>query len=198
MDKAVLLLKTAAALALLAMYVKWRRRLLTPDQAISEINQLSAWVNNNKGRVLRYTRVAEVVVGLFFVLFGYYIGKDHYHLIRHGVRTSGMIVGYKQESLPDRGGTRWDTAFMPIVKFQARGREVEFKDWMGSGAAVSWKIPVTVLYDPENPSMAMIDRPVWNWIPWAPTFAVGLFLFLAGINGLFIFPDATQPTPRAG
>jgi hypothetical protein len=31
----------------------------------------------------------------------------------------------------------------------------------------------------------MIDRPVWNWIPWAPTFAVGLFLALVGLKGFF-------------
>ena len=42
-----------------------------------------------------------------------------------------------------------------------------------------------VLYDPANPAVAMIDRPVWNWIPRAPTFAVGLFMVLAAINGFF-------------
>jgi hypothetical protein len=31
----------------------------------------------------------------------------------------------------------------------------------------------------------MIDRPVWNWIPWAPTFAVGFLLLLSAINGFF-------------
>jgi len=40
-----------------------------------------------------------------------------------------------------------------------------------------------VLYDPEKPSLAMIDRPVWNWIPWAPTLGVGLFLVFVGIRG---------------
>jgi hypothetical protein len=189
MDSMVLLLKIAAALAILAMYVKWRRRLITSEQAVSGINQLATWMGNNKTKVLRYARVAEVLVGLFLVLFGCYIGKDHFHLIREGARTPGTIVGYKQESFPDRGNTHWDTAFMPIVKFQARGRDVEFKDWMGSHAAVSWKIPVTVLYDPADPSVAMIDRPVWNWIPWAPTFAVGLFLVLVGIKGLSASAD---------
>jgi len=190
MDKMVLLLKAVAALAIIAMYFRWRHRLLTSEQALSGISQLATWMGNNKARVLRYTRVAEVLVGLFFVCFGYFIGKDHYRLIRQGVRTPGTIVGYKQESFPDRGNTRWDTAFMPIVKFQTRGRDVEFKDWMGTNAAVGWKTPVTVLYDPDNPSVAMIDRPVWNWIPWAPTFALGLFLILVGIKGLFVSPEA--------
>jgi hypothetical protein len=41
---------------------------------------------------------------------------------------------------------------------------------------------VIVLYDPANPSLAMIDRPVWNWLPWAPIFALGLFLVLVAIK----------------
>ena len=58
---------------------------------------------------------------------------------------------------------------------------IQFKDWMGTNAAVL-NVRVTVLYDPANPSSAMIDRPVWNWIPWAPAFAVGLFLMLVAIK----------------
>lgn len=156
---------------------------------IIRITQLATWMVGNKAKVLHYTRVAQVVVGLFFVLFGYYIGRDHFHLIQEGVRTQGTIVGYKQESFPDGGRVGWDSASMPVVKFRAGERDVQFKDWMGSHAAVSWKTPVTVLYDPADPAVAMIDRPVWNWIPWAPTFAVGLFLFLVGIKALFDSSD---------
>jgi hypothetical protein len=146
-------------------------------------DQLAAWAVNNRAKILRYAYIPQALVGLFFLIFGYYIGKEHFHLIRQGVRTQGTIVGYKQESMPDGGGTRWDSAFMPVVKFQAGDQVVQFKDWMGSHAAVSWKTPVMVLYDPVNPSVAMIDRPVWNWIPWAPTFGVGLFLVLVAIKG---------------
>jgi hypothetical protein len=46
---------------------------------------------------------------------------------------------------------------------------------------------VTVLYDPANPTLAMIDRPVYNWIPWGPTFAVGLFLVIVAIKGALRF-----------
>ena len=42
---------------------------------------------------------------------------------------------------------------------------------------------VTVLYDPAHPSDAMIDRPIWNWLPWAPIGAVGLFLILVAMRG---------------
>jgi hypothetical protein len=185
MDKMFILLKVAAALAIVAVYFKWRHRLVSSEQAVSGINQLSQWMLSNKEKVLRYTRFVQAAAGLFVLLFGSYIGKEHFHLIRQGVRTQGTIVGYKQESFPDRGGTRWDTASMPIVKFQAGDHVVQFKDWMASKAPLL-NVPVVVLYDPANPSMAMIDRPVWNWIPWAPAAAVGLFLVLVAIKGFLL------------
>jgi len=46
--------------------------------------------------------------------------------------------------------------FMPIVKFQVGQQYVEFKDWMGTSVALT-NVRVTVLYDPEKPSLAMID-----------------------------------------
>ena len=125
-------------------------------------------------------------MGVFFLLFGAYIGKDHFHLIRDGVRAPGTIVAYKQISMPDGGRSHWETAFMPIVKFQAGDRTVQFRDWMGTNAAVL-NVRVTVLYDPANPPLAMIDRPVYNWIPWGPTFAIGLFLVLVAIKGALRF-----------
>ena len=68
---------------------------------------------------------------------------------------------------------------MPIVRFEADGRVVEFRDWVGTNAAVL-NVRVTVLYDAAKPSSAMIDRPVMNWMPWGPMMAVGIFLLLAG------------------
>lgn len=187
MDKTFVVLKVAAALAILAIYLKFRYRLVSSEQLGSGINKLATWTGSNKAKVLRYTHVVQAVVGLFLLLFGYYIGKQHFRLIRGGVRTQGTIVGYQQESMPDGGGTRWDTASMPIVKFQAGNRVVQFKDWMGSKAPVM-NVRVVVLYDLANPSVAMIDRPVWNWIPWAPTMGMGLFLVFVSIKGLLGSP----------
>jgi hypothetical protein len=184
MDRTFVVLKAAAALGILAIYLRWRYRLASSEQLISGINQLSEWMGSNRARVLRYTRAAQAVAGLLLLLFGYYIGKEHFHLIREGIRTQGTIVDYQQESLPNGGGVRWDFASMPIIKFQAGDRIVQFKDWMGSKAELR-NVQIMVLYDPVDPSVAMIDRPVWNWIPWAPTFGVGLFLVLVAIKGWF-------------
>jgi uncharacterized protein DUF3592 len=208
MDKTFLVLKVAAALAILAIYLKWRSRLVSSQQLVSAINQLAGRMVSNKARVFRYTRVAQAVTGLFLLALGYYIGREHFHLITQGIRTQGTIVSYKQEYFAGnylRASSSGSTAFMPIVKYQAGERVVQFKDWMGTNAAVL-NVRVTVLYDPANPSVAMIDRPMWNWIPWAPTFAMGLFLVLVAINGWpasasRLLPPQDTPasgTPRVG
>ena len=153
-----------------------------PDPLILRLNQWVSWSVANQARVLRYAFIPQAIVGLFLLLLGAHMGRDHFHLIRQGVRAPGTIVAYKQVSMSDGGGTHWETASMPIVKFQAADRAVQFRDWMGTDAEVL-NVRVIVLYDPANPALAMIDRPVYNWIPWAPTFAVGLFLVLVAIKG---------------
>jgi hypothetical protein len=180
----ILTVKIGILVGLLILYLRWRKRFSSSEQVLDGIKGFAAWAENNKEKVLRYTRIAEVAVGLFLLCLGYFIGRDHFHLIRDGMRTSGTIVGYKQEYFAGSDGrpSSGSTAFMPIVKFQAGGQEVQFKDWMGTNAAVL-NVRVTVLYDPEKPRLAMINRPVWNWIPWAPTFGVGLFLFFVGVRG---------------
>ena len=116
---------------------------------------------------------------------GYFMGHAHFHLIRQGARAPGRIVGFKQENFRRSSESFSTTGYMPIVEFHTNDRFVQFQDWLGAGIAGSKNVPVIVLYDPANPSVAMIDRPVWNWIPWAPTFAVGLLLVLSAINGFF-------------
>ena len=148
----------------------------------SSINNLYAWMTAKKSRIKLYFCILQAFAGVVLLLLGYVMGREHFRLIQHGERTQGTIIGYKQVSMPDRNGTNWDTATMPVVNFQAGGRTVQFRDWMDSGERLA-NVPVTVLYDPANPASAMIDRPVWNWIPWGPIFAVGVFLALVAIKG---------------
>ncbi len=180
----ILAVKIGIFAGILFLYLRWRKRFASSEQVLSEIQGFAGWAQNNKEKMLRYTRIAEAVVGMFLLCLGYFMGKDHFHLIRDGMRAPGIIVGYKQEYFRGSDGrpSSGSDAFMPIVKFQAGEQDVEFKDWMGTSVAVK-NVRVMVLYDPENPSLAMIDRPVWNWIPWAPTLGVGLFLVFVGARG---------------
>jgi len=172
----------AAIVAIVAICIRWRHRLTSSQQLISGINELYQWLDGNRDKVLLYTRFAQIVAGLLFLLFGFYIGRDHLHLIRAGVRTEGIIVDYKWESFPGRMASDQKSGLMPIVKFQTRDTVVQFKDWKGSNAPLP-NVRVVVLYDTANPSLAMIDRPVWNWIPWGPMIVLGVFLIVVGIKG---------------
>ena len=112
------------------------------------------------------------------------MGHTHFQLIREGMRAPGRIIGYKQARFRSSSGF-YSTGYMPVVEFHTNERFVQFQDWLGTSIAGSTNASVIVLYDPANPTIAMIDRPTWNWLPWAPIFAVGLFLVLVAIKGAF-------------
>jgi hypothetical protein len=139
---------------------------------------------SNREKILRYSFIPQVLTGLLLLGLAYSMGHVHFHLIRQGVRAPGTIVGYKQENFRRSSGS-FSTGYMPVVEFHTSDRFMQFQDWLGGSVRGSRNAPVMVLYDPVNPSVAMIDRPVWNWIPWGPIFAVGLFLVLAGVRGAF-------------
>jgi hypothetical protein len=151
---------------------------------LASVEQLVAWMTANREKIFRYGWILQVFAGLVLLVLGYLTGHDHFHLIRQGVRAPGTIIGYKQTRIGTRGeiGT---LAYMPVVEFHTNDRFVQFQDWLGTNIAGSANVPVIVLYDPADSSVAMIDRPVWNWIPWAPVFALGVFLLLVAIKGFF-------------
>jgi hypothetical protein len=93
------------------------------------------------------------------------------------------------------GAAFGQTVYLPAVEFRAGDRVVHFQEWKGEASSGGLGLSVPVLYDPANPSIAMIDRSYWNWLPWAPCFAIGLILALASIKGLFAFLFHRNPVP---
>ena len=151
------------------------------------VEGLVARVLENRAQILRYMYIPQVIAGAILLIAAYMMGHVHFHLIQQGVRAPGTVVGFHQRYIGNSfSRTTPALAFMPIVEFQAGDRIVRFEDWKGSSLAGSLRDRVTVLYDPARPSDAMIDRPVWNWLPWAPIAAVGLFLTLVAIKGWLV------------
>jgi hypothetical protein len=142
-------------------------------------------LTSNREKILLYAWIPQVLVGLFLLGLAYFMGHEHFHLIRAGIKVPATIVGYKQQNFRRSSESFSTTGYMPIVEFRANDHSYRFQDWLGARVAGGTNVPVIVLYDPANPSVAMIDRPTWNWLPWAPILAVGLFLLLVGINGFF-------------
>jgi hypothetical protein len=152
--------------------------LASPEELVAQVTRAAP-------NFLRYIFIFQAFAGLLLIGLAYFMGAAHFHLIRAGIRAPGKIVGYKQQYFTGSSGSTSSTTtgYMPIVEFQAEDRVVQFQDWLGAKIAGTANVSVMVLYDPVNPSVAMIDRPVWNWIPWAPTFAVGVFLVLVVVRG---------------
>ena len=127
---------------------------------------------------------AQLIVGIVLIALGCYMGKDHMLLILLGNRAQGQIVEYKQEYIQrSRANATYTLTLVPIVEYHLGEKAVRFEDWKGSSIAAGLNITVTVLYLPTHPASAMIDRPVWNWMPWAPICTVGLLFLLVGFKG---------------
>jgi hypothetical protein len=153
-----------------------------------------AWVLANREKIFRYYFIPQALAALLFLSFSYTTGKDHAHLLLGAARTQGVIVGLK----PVRGGssTFKQTVYLPAVEFRAGDHVIHFQEWKGRTYNAGLGSSVPVLYDPANPSIAMIDRSYGNWLPWAPCFAIGLILALASIKGLFAFLFRRNPAPE--
>jgi hypothetical protein len=130
-------------------------------------------------------RAARVVAGVVLLILAWFTGATRVTLIAGGERATGQIVGYEQARINSRGAantTRSSTTFLPVVEFSAAGQTVRFTDWLGSPSRGGIRDSVRVLYDPAQPSVAVIDRPVGNWLPWAPFAATGGLLLLASLR----------------
>ena len=148
------------------------------------------WMLANRAKIFRYAFLPQLFVAVALFAVANFTGRADIHLLLNGARTSGKIVGFQRRELhthrnPSSTGRFGRIVYLPIVEFAAQGAIVRFEEpkLVAHGESVGW--PVTVLYDPGNPSLAMIDRAFWNWIPWAPALAMGLLLALAAIRGLF-------------
>jgi len=149
--------------------------------------KLTQWAGVNQRSIFHIECIAHVALGLIFVLFGYLLGHTHIDLLQNGVRTHGRIVEYKAESFStiipvSKNLFGHETVSMPIIEFQAGGRLVRFRDWITDQSGSLDRDSVPVIYNPNNPSIALVDRPVINWSLWAPFFLAGLFLVLVTIR----------------
>jgi hypothetical protein len=144
-----------------------------------------AWILANGNALRRYAWIPQLIVGVFLVVMADVMGADHLRLIRDGVRAPGRVVGSERHTVGAHNGSVGRTGYLPVVEFTAADeRTVRFTDWLGSRSSGMLPTNVIVLYDRQTPATAMIDRPIMNWMPWAPIGAVGIFLTFVALNGL--------------
>jgi hypothetical protein len=162
-----------------------------------------AWLLANHSRIARYMFIPQLVAAFLFLGFAYVTGKVHAHLLITGARTQGKIIALVPVRVQDRtrsGTTSITTIYEPVIEFAAGDHVLRFQEWKGSRSNAGLGSAVPVLYDPANPSLAMMDRGPANWLPWAPCFAIGLILALAALRGILTLgraPDAVALPSRA-
>ena len=160
--------------------------------------QQVAWLLANRERIFRYIFIPQFLAAALFLSFAYGTGKVHAPLLFRSARTQGTIVNFKPALISYRsssGSTSYSTIYEPLVEFTANDRVFRVQEWKGSESRVGlgWSVPV--IYDPADPSVAMLDRGLSNWLPWAPFFVIGLIVGLASLKGLFAFMFAAPRSP---
>ena len=157
-----------------------------------------AWLLAHREKNSRYVFLPQLLVALALLGFAYFTGKANAHLLLKGAHAEGRIVGFQKRLFRTSNGlistgTRGRNVYLPIVEFEAGGALVRFEEQklIPTGEGVGWTVPV--LYDPANPSVAMIDRANWNWFPWGPALAIAVLLLFSSIKGLFLFLFGEKP-----
>jgi len=142
------------------------------------LQEIVSRLQANRERIFRYYFVPQAFAALLFLGFSYRTGKVHAHLLLRGVRTRGTIVSFKAVHMQGRSSNGSsglaEPIYEPAVKFLAGDRSVRFQEWKGQASSAGVGSSVPVIYDPGDPSFAMIDRSYHNWLPWAPCFVIGL------------------------
>lgn len=128
------------------------------------------------------------VIGAFVMILiagglgvgAYYAQKSMVEYSTRGIRAEGEVTGFKSKDSDDT------TVYHAIVEFTDQsGNGVRFEDSVGSshpGFVRGDK--VSVLYLPEKPSAAMIDRGIFNWAL-SGGLILGALLFLWGALASF-------------
>lgn len=165
-----------------------------------DVNSIVDWVFKNKSKLSRWVCIVQLVVGISLLIFSYSLGRVPFRLIRSGVKAEGRIVDYNLQNFGGSalyGSAPLKLKWMPVVEFQVGGQKFRFQDRFAAKYDVTpgraEKPPVgyvqTLLYDPENPSVAMLESPSasrlpMQWIPWFPMGVMAIIVILAAFSGL--------------
>ena len=145
------------------------------------MNDVMQNIRGRAGQFAGYLRFVQFVVGVGLLGLGYHMGEMPMRLIASGERGTGTIVGYTERFFQTQsaGGTsRSSSSFMPVVQFDYGPSQARFEDWKGSSSKGGLNRRVPIIFDPHDSKAAMIDRPVWNWLPRSPVMVVGAFLVI--------------------
>lgn len=135
--------------------------------------------NERQRVVLRRLAPWLLIAGVALVALGVHQSRALVRLESVGVRTRGVVSSFSSSS--SGSGSR---SYYPVVTYTDRaGNRVRFRDNTGSNPPMyDINDSVTVLYSPAESGNAMIDRGLWNWLPSALLYLLGVSLSLVSIG----------------
>jgi hypothetical protein len=110
------------------------------------------------------------LIAIAMMAGGVYLWNDMADKAANGLRAEGQIVRIESVS-SDEG-----YSYYGVAAFKTEyGERIEFRDNVGSSSALFKRgDSVDILYDPEKPHKAIIDRGLWNWAPGVGLVLLGL------------------------
>lgn len=132
-----------------------------------------------KSKGLKFAGPVFALVGLGIIGLAVYLGLERAEFLETAVGTSGKVTELIE--------TRSDDSYVyyPMVEFTVPGTErvVNFRHDSGSNPP-SYRVGevVSVLYDPQNPTDAIIDGGIFNWMATALSSLLGVVFTAAGFS----------------
>ncbi len=140
----------------------------------------------SKAEILSRLRSRYKRAPVFIALFGliamgllggsYYTGMNMMDRLQNSERATGEVIRIRSEYSSSSEGSSY--TYYSVVGFIDMGRKVEFEDNVGASHAMhDVGQEVDVLYYPDDPEDAIIDRGIFNW-GLSAGLLVGALLFL--------------------
>lgn len=121
-----------------------------------------------------------LVIGLAVLAGGGFVAKQRSDFLAGAHTATGEVIDFKRRTTTSDGKT--STTWYPVVRYRPPGHDapVTFRHDTGSSSpAYSRGEKVTVLYTPRNPSEAIIDAGLMNWL------GPGVMILVGGVFTLF-------------
>ena len=148
-----------------------------------------ALLTENRAKILRYAFIFQFIAAMPFLWFAHATGRQHAHLVLKGARTAGTVV----TSVPIHVSN--STSYEAVVSFSSGADQFRFQEWKSERIAPTLGAKVTVLFDPADPDIAMVDRGYLNYLPWAPCAVIGLLLAFVASKGMLTLFFSKEPLP---
>lgn len=130
----------------------------------------------NMRRTNRFAVPVMLLAGVGVFVFGVHLHRKTDRFLAHAVRAPGIVVQMVANASSD------GTTYAPVVEFAHAGSRYRFKDPVSSSPpSHRTGDAVAVLYDPDRPPDARIDRGRWNRLIPILIGGSGLLLFVLGL-----------------